>query len=139
MGTKKGSPTDKKIILVKKYPRRSISRKAETFYRSLDENNTGSQNFGHSKRIQNSILLKTFSLKNPFPANSDSGWGGIGETGAKRNPEKGSHQKSSTPSKGEFVCNLFFVKKKDRGQRPEINFEVTKWLYPILLLQNEGL
>ena len=39
---KKGSPIDKKIIFVKKYSRRPISRKTETFCRSLDENNTGS-------------------------------------------------------------------------------------------------
>ena len=42
VGIKKGSPIDKKFILVKKYSRRSISRKIETFCRSLDENNTGS-------------------------------------------------------------------------------------------------
>ena len=35
VGIKKGSPTDKKIILVKKYSRRPISRKIETFCRSL--------------------------------------------------------------------------------------------------------
>ena len=64
VGVKKGSPIDKKIILVKNYFGRSISRKIETFCRSLDENNTGSQNFGHSKRMQNSISFKTFLIKN---------------------------------------------------------------------------
>ena len=63
---KKGSPIDKKIIFVKKYPRRSISRKAEIFCRRLDENITGSQNLGLSKRIQTSISFKKFSFKNPF-------------------------------------------------------------------------
>ena len=91
LGIKKGSPIDKKIILVKKYSRRPISRKIETFCRSLDENNTGSQNFGHSKRIQNFISFKTFSVKNPFPTNSELRRGRIGETGGKRNVEEGSH------------------------------------------------
>ena len=45
VGIKKGSPTDKKIILVNKYSRRSVSRKIKTFCRILDENNTGSQHF----------------------------------------------------------------------------------------------
>ena len=34
VGTKKGSPIDKKIILVKKYFRCTISRKIETFCRT---------------------------------------------------------------------------------------------------------
>ena len=54
-GIKKVSPIDKMIFLVNKYSRRFISRKNETFCRSRDENNTGSQNFRHCKRIQNSI------------------------------------------------------------------------------------
>ena len=67
VGIKKNSPIDKKIILVKKNSRCSISRKAEIFCRNLDENNIGSQNFGHSKRIRNSISFKTFSVKNSLP------------------------------------------------------------------------
>ena len=91
VGIQKGSPIDKKIILFKKYSRRSISRKIETFCRSLDENNTGSQYFGHSKRIQNSLSLKTFSVMNSFPTNSESRRVRIGDTGGKRNVEEGSH------------------------------------------------
>ena len=44
---KKGSLIDKRIILVKRYSIRFISRKIETFCKSLDKNNTGSQNFEH--------------------------------------------------------------------------------------------
>ena len=124
MGTKKGSPTDKKIIIVKKYPRRSISRKVETFYRSLDEDNTGSQNFGRSKRIQNSILLKTFSVKIPSQPIVTRDGEELVKLEQKEILKKGAIRKVR-PSKGEFVSNLFLVKKKDRGERPEINFEVT--------------
>ena len=60
---KKGSSIAKEIILVKNYSRRSISRSIETFCRSLDEDNTGSQNFDPSKRIQNSFHLKSFQSK----------------------------------------------------------------------------
>ena len=42
VGIKKNSPIDKKIILVKKNSRCSISRKTEIFCRNLDENNIGS-------------------------------------------------------------------------------------------------
>ena len=58
--------------LFKKYSRRPISRRIEIFCRSLDENNTGSQNFGHSKKIQNFISFKSFSVKNFFPTNRES-------------------------------------------------------------------
>ena len=79
VGVKKGSPIDKNIILVEKYSRRSISRKMETFYRSLDENNAESEKFGHSKRIQNSISFQIFSVKNPLGTNSESRRGRIGQ------------------------------------------------------------
>ena len=130
MGIKKGSPIDKKIILVNKYSRCSISRKIETFCRILGENNTGSQNFGHSKRIQNSISFKT------FPTNSLENR--ISESGGKRNVEEGSHQKSST-SKGEFVSNLFLVKKKDGAQRPVINLKQLNGYIPNCPFKMEGL
>ena len=78
VGIKKGSHNDKKTVLVKNYPRHSISETIETFCRRLDENNKGSQNFGHSKRIQKSILFKKFSVKNFFPTNSESRRGRIG-------------------------------------------------------------
>ena len=135
VGIKKGSPIDKKIILVNKYSRCSISRKIETFCRILDENNTGSQNFGHSKRIQNSISFKTFSIKNPFPSNSKSRRGRIGETGGKRNVEEGSHQKSSTIKRG--VCKqLIPYKKEGWRQKTSDKVEATECIYPILPLQN---
>ena len=63
---KKDSPIDKKIILVTKYPRRSIIRKSETFCKSLYENNTVYKNFGHNKRILNSISFKIFLVKSSF-------------------------------------------------------------------------
>ena len=102
VGIKKGSPIDKKIILIKKYSRRSVSMKVETFCRSMDENNTGSQNFGHSKRIQNSISFKTFLVKSPFPNNSESRRGKIRETGGKRNIDEQSYQKSLTIKMGVY-------------------------------------
>ena len=110
VGIKKGSPIDKNIILVKKYSRCSISRKIETFCRSLTEKNTGFQNFRHSKRIQNSISFKTCSVKNSFQTNSESRKGRIGETGGKKNVEEGSHQKSSTIKRG--VCKQLIPCKK---------------------------
>ena len=76
--------------------------KVETFCRSMDENNTGSKNFGHSKRIQNSISFKTFSVKSPFPTNSESRGGKIRETGGKRNIDKQSYQKSLTIKMGVY-------------------------------------
>ena len=120
-----------KIIFVKKYSRRSISRKIEIFCRSLDENNTRSQNFGHSKRLQKSISFKTFSVRNPFPTNSESRRGRIGETGGKRNVEEGSHQKNSIIKRG--ACKQL-IPKKDGGQRPVINLKQLN--DPILSLQS---
>ena len=110
VGIKKGPPNDKKTILIKKYPRCSISETIETFCRRLDENNKGSQNFGHSKRIQKSILFKKFST------NSESRRGRIGETRAKRNVEEGSHQKSLTIKR--VVCKQLIHCKKE-GWEPK--------------------
>ena len=110
MGIKKGSPIDKKIILLKKSTRHSINRKIETFCKSLDENNTGSKSFGHSQRIKNSISFKTFSVKNPFPTNSELRRERIGETGSKRNVEERSHHKSSTIKRG--ICKQIIPCKK---------------------------
>ena len=135
VGIKKASPINKKIILVEKYFRRSISRKIETFCRSLDENNTGSQNFGHSKRIQNSISFKIFSVKNSFPTNGESRRGRIGETGGKRNIEEGSHQKSATIKRR--VCKQPIPCKKEAYlPKTSDKFETTESIYPILPLQN---
>ena len=117
-----GSPIDKKIILVKKHFRRSISRKTEIFCRSLDENNTGSQNVGDRKRIQNSISFETFSVKNNFPTNSEPRRERIGETGGKKMLKKRAIRKFQS-SKGEIVSNLYLVKKKDVGQRSVINLK----------------
>ena len=60
--------------------RRSITRMIETFCRILDKNNTGSQNFGHSKRKENFISFKTFSLKNLFPTNRELRRGRVADT-----------------------------------------------------------
>ena len=60
--TRKVYPSIKRLLLPESIPR--VPR--------LDENKTGSQNFGLSKRIQNSISFKTLSVKNPFPTNSES-------------------------------------------------------------------
>ena len=110
MGIKKSLPIDKKIILIKKYFSRSINGKIETFCRSLDKNNTGSQNFRHSKTMQNSTSFKTFSVKCPFSTNSQSKRGRIGETGGKIKVEEGSYQKSSTIKRG--VCKKLIPCKK---------------------------
>ena len=125
VGITKGSSIDKKIILIIKYSRRSISRKIEIFCWSLDKNNTGTQNFGHSKRIQNSISFKTILVKNPSPTNSELRRGRIGETGGKRNVEEGSHQKSSTMKRG--VCKqLIPCKKEGWGPKTSDKFEATE-------------
>ena len=111
VGIKKGSPIDKTIILVKAYSRRPISRKIETFCRSLDENNTGSQNFGHSKRIQNSISFKTFPVKiSSQPIVIPEGEELL-NLKVKEMLKKEANRKIQ-PSKGEFVSNLFLVKNR---------------------------
>ena len=138
VGIEKDLPIDTKIILVKKGFRRSISTKIETFFRSLDESNTEFQTFGHSKRIQNSISFKTFSVNNPFQTNSESRRRRTGETGGKRNVEEGSHQKSSTIKRG-FVSNLFLVKKKDGGQRLVINLKQLNAYIPYCHFKMEAL
>ena len=133
VGIKKGSPIDKKIILIKKYSRRSIRRKIETLCRSLDKNNTGSQNFGDSKRTPCSISFKTFSVKSRFPTNSESKRGRGDETGGKINVEEGSYQKSSIMKRR--VCKqLITCKKEGRGSKNSDEFEATKSIYPILPL-----
>ena len=125
MGITKGSSIEKKIILIIKYSRRSISRKIEIFCWSLDKNDTGTQNFGHSKRIQNSISFKTILVKDPSPTNSELRRGRIGETGGKRNVEEGSHQKSSTMKRG--VCKqLIPCKKEGWGPKTSDKFEATE-------------
>ena len=78
----------------------------------MDENNTGFQNFGHSKRIQNSISFKTFSVKNPFSTNSELKKRGKLEV--KEISKRGAIREVQ-PSKGEFISNLILVKKKDGG------------------------
>ena len=135
MGIKKDSPIGKKIILVKKYSIRSIGRKTEIVCRSLYQSNTGSQNFGHSKRIQSSISFKTFSVKNPFPTNSEPRRRRIVGTGGKKNVKEGSHQKSSTIKMG--VCKQHIpCKKEGLGPKTSDKFEATECMYPILSLQN---
>ena len=138
MGIKKSVPIDKKIILVKKYSRCSFSRKIETFCRSLNESNTGSQKFGHSKRIQNSISFKTFSVKNPYPTNSEWRRRSIGETGGKRDVEGGSLQQSSTLKRG--VCKQLIPCKKE-GWEPKTSdkFEATECYIPYCHFKMEGL
>ena len=108
----------------KVYPlrKRLFLPKSITFCRSLYESNTGSQNFGHGKRTQNSISFKSFSAKSPFSINSELRRGRIGETGGKRNVNEGSHQKNSTIKRG--LCKQHIpCKKKDGGQRPVINLK----------------
>ena len=117
---KKDSSIAKEIILVKNYSRRSISRSIETFCRSLDENNTGSQNFDHSKRIQNSISFKTFSVKSYFPTNSELRRGVIGETGGKRNVKEGGYQKSSTITSGVCKQSTYFLSKRRMGTEDQL-------------------
>ena len=122
LGIKKGSPIDKKIILAKKHSSCSISRKTETFCKSLDENNTGSHTFGHSKMMQNFITFKTFTVKNSFPTNNESRRCMVGETEVKEMLKRGTIRKVQ-PLKGQFVSKLFPVKKKDGSQRPVINLK----------------
>ena len=43
------------------------------------------------------------------------------------------------PSKGEFVSNLFLVKKKDGGQRPVINLKQLNAYIPYCHFKMEGL
>ena len=105
----------KRLMLSKSIP---LAGRSKTFCRSLHENSTGSQGFGHSKRIQNPISFKTLTVKYPLPTNWESWKGRISESGGKRNVERRSHQKSS---KEEFVSNVFLVKKKHGCQRPVIN------------------
>ena len=112
------------------YPSRSISRKIETFYRSLDENYTGSQNFGHSKSIQNLILFKT---------NSDSRRGRINETGGKRNVGEGNHQESSSINRGVYK-QLIPCKKEGWGPSDKlINLKQLNVYIPYGHLKMEGL
>ena len=129
MELKKSSPIYKKIILAKKYPRCYISREIETFCWSLNENSTGSQNFRRSKRIQNSISFKTFSIKNSFPTNRESRRGRIGESGSKIIVEEESHRKNSTIKK--VVSKQLILFKKEKW-RPKIRHksEATECLYP---------
>ena len=58
--------------------------------------------------------------------------GGIGETGGKRNVEEGSHQKSLT-------VKIFFMKKKDGGQKPVINLKQLNAYIPYCHFKMEGL
>ena len=133
MGIKKDSPIDKKIILVKKYSSRSIGRKIETFCWSLDKNNTGSQDFGHSKKDTKSHFIQNLFSKKSLPNNSESGRRGIGGTGSKRNVEEEIHQKSSTIIRR--VCKqLIPCKKEGCGPKTSDKFEATQCIYPILSL-----
>ena len=86
--------------------------------------------------IQGSISFKNFSVKNPFPTNSESRRGRIGETGGKRNVEEGSHQKSSAIRRGVYK-QLITCKKEGWGPKTSDKFEATECLYPMLPLQNE--
>ena len=90
------------------------------------------------KRIKNSISSKTFSVKNPFPNNSESTRERIGKTKSKRNVEEGTHQKSSTIKRG--GCNQLIPCKKE-GWKPKTNdkFEATHTYVPYCHLKMEGL
>ena len=124
--SRKVHPLIKILFLSKSIPDIPISRKTETFCRSLDD--TGSQNFGHSKSMQNSISFKIFSVKNPFPTKIESRRGRIGETGGKRNVEEGSHQKISTIKRGVFK-QLIPCKKEGWGPKISDKFETTEFIY----------
>ena len=135
MGIKKGSPIDKKIILVKKYSRRSIGRKIETFCRSLDKNNTGSQDFGHSRRIQNPTSFKTFSVKNLFLTIVSQEGEKLVELEVKEMLKKKAIRKVQPSSSS----NLFLVKKKDLSQRPLINLKQLNAYIPYFHFKMESL
>ena len=66
---------------------------------------------GYSKRVQNSILFKTFSVKNHSPTNSESKRQRIGELKVREMLKKGATRKVQ-PLNREFASNLFPVKKK---------------------------
>ena len=137
MRIKKNSPIDKKIILVKKYSRRSISRKTEVFCRSLDESNTGTQNFGHSKRYKIPFHSKYFQSKILFQPIVNQEGKELVKLDVKEMSLKGAIRKVQ-PSKGEFVSNLILVKKKDGDQRVVISLKQLNGYIPYRHFKMEG-
>ena len=137
MRIKKNSPIDKKIILVKKYSRRSISRKIEVFCRSLDESNTGTQNFGHSKRYKIPFHSKYFQSKILFQPIVNQEGKELVKLDVKEMSLKGAIRKVQ-PSKGEFVSNLILVKKKDGDQRVVISLKQLNGYIPYCHFKMEG-
>ena len=112
MGIKKVSPTNKTIILVKKYPRRSIGRKIETFCRSRNEVTQDLKIFDTVKGFKIPFHSKIFQSKfSSQPIVSQEGEEFV-KLEVKEMLKKGTIRKFQ-PSKGEFVRNLFLVKKKD--------------------------
>ena len=126
--SRKVLPLIKRLLWSKRILELPLAERLKHFSWSLDKDNTRSQNFGHTKGIENSISFKTFSVKNLFQANSETRIGKIGETGNKRNVDEGNHQKSSTVKRG--VCKqLSPCKKEGWGPKASDKFEATECLY----------
>ena len=137
MRIKKNSPIDKNIILVKKYSRRSISSKIEVFCRSLDESNTGIQNFGHSKRYKIPFHSKYFQSKILSQPIVNREGKELAKLDLKEMLIKGAIRKVQS-SKREFVSNLILVKKKDGDQRVVINLKQLNGYIPYCHFKMEG-
>ena len=104
MEIKKSLPIAKNIILVNKYSRRSISNKIETFFKILDENNTGFQNFRHSKGYKIPFRSQPSQSKISFQPIVSWEEEELVKLEVKEILKKGGIRKVQ-PSEGEFVSN----------------------------------